>query len=471
MPVALSDKIDYNAAVAKKMDKIFQSRNKLEPFTSSMYLSNLFYLYLFKKYKTECLILDQNAKWRMHFNLDLTDNRHEVWFYDFYGDQIETIKKTAKAVSECIIRGVKIITIPLGFQSSAGGHANLLVYRANTGTIEHFEPHGKVYKGEGSEYVVNMLNIYLDRFVKLINKDIKAYNKTLNAGEEKLPKITLVKAHDVCPVIRGVQDLEGESIIPKNALIEPGGYCEAWTMFFTELCLKNPEMSSREVYEAVMDKTELYENKNNYLRNIIRGYTAFINNKIEKHFSQVYDEPMSSAKIHRVLFEKKIQQKDLDKLLEIMEVESGTNFYAKTREYPDIKYKYTEFTQNIRPETSSSSLKSADRVSPKRKTAKVKASAAAATRKMSPASKASHGVSLLDKKKMSEIMKSHRETVKLRMQEDKKEKAIEKQRIREEKEAEKQRIKDEKALAKTKKSKTTKAKTVVFKEIPDEEEF
>ena len=479
MPVALSDKIDYNAAVSKKMDKIFQSYDKVEPFTSSFQLSNLFYLYLFKKYKTECLILDQNAKWRMHFSLNLTDHSQEKWFHDFNADQMQTVKKTAKAVSDCIIRGVKIIIIPLGFETKTSGHANLLVYRANTGLIEHFEPHGKFYGGEGSQYASRMLNIYLDHFVKLINKDIKAYNKTLNAGQEKLPKITLAKAHEVCPVIRGVQYLEGSSIIPKNALIEPEGYCEAWTMFFTELCLKNPEMSSREVYEAVMDKTELYENKNDYLRNIIRGYTAFINNKIEKHFSQVFNEPMSSAKIHSMVKSKKDNGTYLDKILEIMEVESGTNFYAKKRGYPLVRYKYTEFTKNISPKTSSSSLKSADRVSPKRKTAKVKASAAAATRKMSPTSKASHGFSLFDKNKMSEIMKSHRESVKLRMQQEKEEKAIERQRIREEKEAEKQRIKEEKALAKSEKSKakttpkakTAKSKTVIFEEIPDEKEF
>jgi LPS O-antigen subunit length determinant protein (WzzB/FepE family) len=228
-------------------------------------------------------------------------------------------------------------------------------------------------------------------------------------------------------------------------------------------------MSSREVYEAVMDKTELYENKNDYLRNIIRGYTAFINNKIEKHFSQVFNEPMSSAKIHSIIKEKKDNGKYLDKILEIMEVESGTNFYAKTRGHPLVRYKYTEFTEGISPKTSSSSLKSADRISPKRKTTKVHIkSENAVTKKASPT----------PKNKLSEIMKSHRESVKLRIQQEKEKKAIERQRVKEEKEAEKQRIKDEKALAKSEKSKaktapkakTAKSKTVILEEIPDEEE-
>ena len=375
MPLALSDKINYNAAVAKKMEKIFQLHDKLEPFTPTFHLTNLFYLYLFKKYKVECHLPNQTEKSFLHFFLDISDRSKSDFQSDFLELQMYNIEKTANYISECIISGIKILIIPLTIKTSHGAHANILIYRANTGVIEHFEPHGKEYGGIGSAYVIRVLNDYLEKFVNLINKDIKSSNKTLNEGQEKIPKIRLLKAHDVCPVIYGVQTLEGNSMIPKNAFIEPGGYCETWSMFFTELCLKNPEMSSREVYEAIMEKTELYENKNNYLRNIIRGYTAFINNKIEKYFSRIFDEPMSSAKIHRIV--QKIKTGELtseytqymDKLLEIMVVERGENFFTRNPQ-PDVRERYIEFTQRIRPETSSSSLKSENRLSPKRKTVK-----------------------------------------------------------------------------------------------------
>jgi len=468
MPVPLSDKINYNAAIAKKMDKIFQSHDKLEPFIASFHLVNLFYLYLFKKYKTECHLPHQNKdsirnKLSMHFFINVSDRSKESYFNLLLEVQTKAVKETAKYVSECIMRGVKILIIPLTFQTSFGAHANLLIYRANTGVIEHFEPHGYEYGGQGKEYVVRTLNGYLEDFVKLINKDIKAGNKTLKEGEEKIPKITLIKADEVCPRLLGVQALEGASYIPKNALIEPHGYCEAWSMFFTELCLKNPEMSSREVYQAVMEKTELYENQNDYLRNVIRGYTAFINNKIEKHFSQVFDEPITSAKVHSIFQEKQAKittvenQKYMDKLLEIMEVERGDNIFGRVKPHTDVRDKYIEFTQGIRPETSSSSLKSADRISPIRKTAKVKESAASATRKvtLTPQEKS---YALIDRKKMSEILKSHGEAVKLRKQQEKEAKAIEKERIKAENE-----------LAKTMKPKTAtkaKTKTIVLEEEP-----
>jgi hypothetical protein len=148
-------------------------------------------------------------------------------------------------------------------------------------------------------------------------------------------------------------------------------------------------------------------------------------------------------------------QKYMDKLLEIMEVERGDNIFGRVQPHTDVRDKYIEFTQGIRPETSSSSLKSVDRISPIRKTAKVKESAASATRKVSPTPQKS-AYALIDKNKISELLKSHREGVKLQKQREKEAKALEKQRIKEEKE----RIKAEKELAKTMKQKSaTKAKT------------
>ena len=185
--------------------------------------------------------------------------------------------------------------------------------------------------------------------------------------------MTLIPAEAVCPDIKGLQALEQTSAIPKNAILEPGGYCTSWSMFFTELCLKNPELSSRQIHDAIMEKTELYEAKNDYLRNVIRGYTCFINNKIAKYFSLVFGESMSSVKIHSMLREfSQTGEKNvdftnfLDKFFEIMEVEMDVNI-KKTNSFPDVKVRYEEFSEGIGSETSSSSLLSEDRVSsPKR---------------------------------------------------------------------------------------------------------
>jgi hypothetical protein len=159
-------------------------------------------------------------------------------------------------------------------------------------------------------------------------------------------------------------------------------------MFFTELCLKNPEFSSRQIHDAIMEKTELYEAKNDYLRKVIRGYTCFINNKIAKYFSYVFGESMSSVKIHGLLREFSQTGENnaeftnfLDKFFEIMEVEMDANI-KKTNSFPDVKVRYNEFSERIGTETSSSSLLSENRISsPKRASLKKEESGVAKGRR------------------------------------------------------------------------------------------
>jgi hypothetical protein len=480
MPIPLSDKLNYNAAVAKKMDKIFQSHENVAAFTGSPLLANLFYLYLFKKYKMNCILVSQD-KYSMHLRIEIIENIPKI----LEDQQTDMIKKYANNIAKCIINGIKIIIIPVTFFVTDVSHANLLIYRKNTNEIEHFEPHGNEYSGPSSQLVRQKLNEYLEEFVKQINKYIEDHK-----GEgEIVEQIVLLKAHDVCPVIRGVQALESTSTIPINTLIEPNGYCEAWSMFFTELCLKNPEIPSKDVYKAIMEKTELYDNKNDYLRNVIRGYTNFINNKIAKHFSEVFLEPMTSAKIHDMISRKQPgihtfeSQIYYTKLLEIMEMEEGPEVVNKSYMYPVVKDKYKVFSQTIRPETSSSSLKSENKVaSPKRKgeTSSLRKKSSTITKKASQKESNDDdfsAFSFIDKKKMSALIKESRQKNAAAKQREKEEKATTKQREKEEKATTKQREKEEKErikaekqsakTVKTAKSKTAtnvKTKTIVLEE-------
>ena len=375
MPTVISKKLNYSEKIAKKMKKTFQLYDKVVPFKTSLHVCNLFYLYLFKKYKMDCVISNLQDGVELLLNLKNT-NAIKTRTHDYL------IKQTSEKIISCILNGSKIIIIPLTFEifidgQPMGSHANLLIYRHNTSQLEHFEPHGPTYVGIGEDFVSDQINAFLKGFVKNLNSLIKEENK-LEGKHEKIQPIKLINAHFVCSDLQGLQALEAESETPL-LIIEPDGYCAAWSMFFTELCLKNPERSSRDIYDAIMERTDLYDDKNTYLRNVIRGYTFFINNKIAKHFSHVFDEdgflenmesvveqfdfdnpdPIEAAKLHSYS----------DKLLEIMEVETGkkTN---KTIAYPEVRSRYNEFTQGIREETSSSSYKSDHHISPPRKTKK-----------------------------------------------------------------------------------------------------
>ena len=397
MPDVLPGELTYSEKIAKKMEKTFQMHKEVQPFIGTFYFTNLFYLYLFKKYKINCVITNTVTGIALTFNFKKNEK---------ISDHHENIEDCSQQIFECVTRRHKIIIIPLMFQimvgeKHLGGHANLLIYRVTTGELEHFEPHGAEYGGIQKKMINKRIKDVLSYLVAAINDKIKDYNAEFDdksdsnssnssnssrssrssrstslasSDNRKIKEITLIPAEAVCPVVEGgLQALEQTSMIPKNAILEPGGYCTSWSMFFTELCLKNPELSSRQIHDAIMEKTELYEAKNDYLRNVIRGYTCFINNKIAKYFSHVFGESMSSVKIHSMLREfSQTGEKNvdftnfLDKFFEIMEVEMDVNI-KKTNSFPDVKVRYEEFSEGIGSETSSSSLLSENHVSsPKR---------------------------------------------------------------------------------------------------------
>jgi hypothetical protein len=135
-------------------------------------------------------------------------------------------------------------------------------------------------------------------------------------------------------------------------------------MFFTELCLKNPEIPSRQIYEAIFKKGDLYRNQNDYYKSVIRGYTCFINNKISKYFSQVLEEPITSkliAKQYKNIKEGKSSFEIsfyLDAISKIIEVELGLDpdtigkFGDQDTEL--VRNNYSRLKNTIKNRTSSS---------------------------------------------------------------------------------------------------------------------
>jgi hypothetical protein len=244
------------------------------------------------------------------------DQTNYYWFQNgFNFSELEEVEKLATKYSytnativgnESINESIIIIPISIQIQISepATAHANMLIYRNNTRELEHFEPHGADFQG-GNEEKMLLVNDTLD---KDLNYLVKNMNDELD--EKKLPPIKLLKAHEVCPRLEGVQALELESRLPKLP-IEPDGYCVAWSMFFAEMCLKNPEIPSAQIYKAILDERDKqsdYNSKfkklirgndyNNYFKKIIRGYTCFINNKMAKYFTEILGFEVTSEKLH-----------------------------------------------------------------------------------------------------------------------------------------------------------------------------
>ena len=271
-----------------KLD-FFSNTNVIRQWSGYDVIDTLFYLYLFNKYKQNCLIKYKGASSKNSLGLELQIktnlSRTEYSVYEKHL-QMVSIK-----LSECIEKNPDSIVIPLYIKKSNGGHANILIYRKKDNVIEHFEPHGSkmiTRDPQNNQLIQTQLNL----FIAMLNDQLKKNNK---------PPVNLIPSNTVCPYIYGLQGLEEKASQKKTAL-EGGGYCAAWSMFFTELVLKNPTIPSNELLNIILNKfNKDIEKQRTYLRKVIIGYVNLIHNKIEKYFYFITGVKGSVDKIHEMI--------------------------------------------------------------------------------------------------------------------------------------------------------------------------
>jgi len=194
-------------------------------------------------------------------------------------NQLNSALISSSSVVECIKNNSNIFIIPITIHEMenrkvVAGHANCLIYRRQYNHIEHFEPHGQEYNhGEQSQNI----NYILSKFIERINENI---------GKMGHAPITLIRSSNVCPNHQGFQSLESRSSFLKTPE-EPDGYCGAWSMFFAEMCFKNPTKTSNELIRYILNSIPRDKNMNDYLRELIRGYSQLVNDKLIKYVSKL----------------------------------------------------------------------------------------------------------------------------------------------------------------------------------------
>ena len=275
-PIHLSKSVEHS------LDYLNRKGETIFDFAGSNYVEALFYLYLLKKYKSDCYVGIENKRRRLGLSLDIKVNYSKKEMTKM----TEYLEDVSIQVADCIVRGKTIIIIPLQIKVPEGFHANVLIYRKNNNELEHFEPHGKFFSADKPEGYIEKTKRYLfSVFVKMINTE-------LIRARYKMPPIKYTQSNDVCPYINGMQNLEGVSLLTKTKA-EPTGYCSAWSMFFTELCLKNPEIPSSVLLDNIYDKLLKTENAADYLKKVIRGYAGLVYEKFTKMLSVFFKEKVT----------------------------------------------------------------------------------------------------------------------------------------------------------------------------------
>jgi hypothetical protein len=288
-----------NDKITKLMNTMNANGDTISHWTAYDTAYDMFYMYLFKKYKTTCFSSDTIIK----LDIEVSAEKPNIT-----AESKKIYKAYANKLCACINAKKEMVVMPIRIgifgqvagkkkQQDIGAHANVMIYRKRTNQIEHFEPHGSNFKGQNGRALDVVIKNNLEAFVAIVNKILG----------KKVPPIKFVHSSEVCINLRlgkhGFQSYEEQSTLVKILEVEGGGYCAVWSMFFTELCLKNPKFSSRQIMEMIDDKflnTYLVSNSNqlsDYLRKLIRGYSNFINEKLFKYFSILFGKDITMEKI------------------------------------------------------------------------------------------------------------------------------------------------------------------------------
>jgi len=280
--IKLPEPFKLTSKIKKKLDIFTDKIKKSQIIKWCGYnsIQTLFYLYLFNKYKSKCLVRHKTSLPILGLELYVEDD-------EILNSDIQRMLDVSKIIVDCVKRGEKTIIIPLNLDLGDNNHhANVLIYRSDERVIEHFEPHGNYMKYKSGSYKKN-IDYKLSVFISKLNEEFL---------KNSLPTIRFKPANEVCPYINGLQTIESSisDTILDTRETETGGYCLAWSMFFTELALKNPTIPSDKLLD-VINNIIIEKGRDGpiYLKNVIRGYVLFISEKLEKYFSILFKGKMS----------------------------------------------------------------------------------------------------------------------------------------------------------------------------------
>jgi hypothetical protein len=307
-------------------------------------ISTLFYIYIFNKYKMNCFLQNEGKPitgFVLQFVISPQKKIRNFDFQNFFSRNLFSRNlyarydsdKIVKQLFQCIENELPIIIIPLTLKffnddgTKNSGHVNILIYRKKFNTIEHFEPHGSWYNNN-QEMAIRIKKAITSVIDKPLNSLIK----------KKYPKdakkvIQFISSEDTCPLL-GFQALEEKHHTIFRPDYEKNGYCVAWTLFFTELALCNPDVASTDLIDKMYakfgnDKVAM----GNYFLEMIRGYTRIINKKIVTLAQKLFGIDMTVKDLHN----KHIWDKYWDEVVLLAEVEMEllNNPHLSIQDYAD----------------------------------------------------------------------------------------------------------------------------------------
>jgi hypothetical protein len=215
-------------------------------------------LYLLDKYREDCVAIPSFL-----FGKKLTDYEFDLLLSGITITNIrweESIEDFIipnglwSSIKECLDKGSNFIIIPFSFVcKTTESHSNFLIYDSKTKELERFEPNGFI---DGNCY--NPPNLE-EKIAELLNSNVQ---------EDMVKKVYAPLSFCPRKNFQFLQSNENEKKIG-----DPNGFCAAWTLWYADTRLANPNKTRKQIVEMT-----LFEFKTNIgsMTKFIRSYSAFI---------------------------------------------------------------------------------------------------------------------------------------------------------------------------------------------------
>lgn len=261
----------------------FIQNKKEQPFGTfnADIIHNMIYtMYLLKKYKNliipyqyfskdkqlnDQLQCDSNCIYKHNDSIQGIKSSYITYFYELTPYLILWKNKYEYAIhpdldfyiNNCFASKYRYIYFKVTFIiSDNSGHANIVLYDKQKNTLERFDSYGHVPFQESND---------LDVFLK-------------SYFGELLPKFIYYTPKDIFGDSLGFQALSKDDKIFVKKTGDPAGYCLAWTIWYIEQRVQNPDVHPKDIIMNARDMimSSNKENKKNIFIDFIRNYSRIL---------------------------------------------------------------------------------------------------------------------------------------------------------------------------------------------------
>lgn len=241
---------------------VFRGLWKYRPESSQREYAVLLLMYMRNKYQDIACFAEDEVRLQID---DIKSNLQSA--KDLLNESLNRIKETA-AYCEKEKRFI-CFDIVIAYKKTGnrgrGAHANSLILDRKLKTGELFEPHGSEYRGSASKKSVDNYYKTLGEFVKSIG-------------------FTFIVPSSVCPRYLGPQAIEGRALW---RLSTESGYCEAWTFWYIEMRLRNPDIPRTTLLNSLLD---IFSKDYSLAQDVIRNYSEVLLTNIETMYTWSIDD-------------------------------------------------------------------------------------------------------------------------------------------------------------------------------------